>query len=88
MFKRFIEFLDSRGVSPDRVGQEEQPDGSVIYYDNAPITFSSEGERFTLGHDGIILNAIGIKVGTLDLWEDWHWQVMNMVHDAIVAAQA
>lgn len=87
MFKRFIEFLDSRGVSPDRVGQEEQADGSVIYCDNAPVIFSSEGERFTLGPNGIILDGDANKVGSLELWEDWHWQAMNMAHDAIEAAQ-
>ena len=88
MFKRFIEFLALCGVSPDRVGQEEQADGSVIHHDDAPIAFSSEGERFTLRPDGVILDGDANKVGSLELWEDWHWQAMFMAHDAIEAAQA
>ena len=88
MFKRFIEFLDSRGVSPARVGQEELTDGSVVYHNDAPVTFSSEGERFTLGPDGVILDDNGARVGTLELWEDWHWQALNMFHDAIQAGRA
>ena len=88
MFKRFVEFLSDHAVSPNRVGQEEQDDGSVVYRDDAPVTFSSEGESFTLGPEGVILDAAGARVGTLELWEDWYWQAMDMFHDAIQAGRA
>jgi len=87
MFKRFIEFLSEHAVSPDRVGQEKDPNGGVWYRNNAPVIFSREGESFTIGPDGFILNSKGGKVGKLREWADWHWLAMNIIRNEVESGQ-
>jgi hypothetical protein len=75
MFNTIINILDHYNISPEREGQVQQSDGSILYRNDTAILWNFEGVRYQA------CPAVNGEVWVLYLDDNGIWKVNSKLRD-------
>jgi hypothetical protein len=81
MLNTIINILDRYNISPEREGQEQQADGSIVYRDDAGIRWAFKGVRY------LTIPTMFKSVWTLYLDAKGVWRVDSKLEDLEAAVE-